>query len=88
MQNIEIWKDIPEYEGVYQVSIFGRVRSLDREIAQNGRKNIFTRIMRGKILTPRKQNNGYCVVWLSKNGMVKAYTIHKIVMSAFNPIIK
>lgn len=85
MQDIEIWKDIPEYKGLYQVSSFGRVRSLDRDITQKGHKCMFTRRMRGKIIKPRKQNGGYYVVWLSKNGKIKPCTVHRIVLSVFRP---
>lgn len=46
---MEIWKDIPGYEGLYQASNLGMVRSLDRMV--NGRKG-FYRIIKGKILTP------------------------------------
>lgn len=44
----EIWKDIPGYEGMYQASNIGRVRSLDRVV---GYKSDKTRVYPGKILT-------------------------------------
>ena len=43
----EIWKDIPEYEGLYQISNLGRVKSLDRYV--NGRNS--KRLIKGKILS-------------------------------------
>ncbi len=81
---MEIWKDLPEYEN-YQVSSMGRVRSKDREIMQFGHKNMYKRIMKGKILKPRMQNCGYLIVWLSHNGRIVVSIIHKLVASAFLP---
>jgi hypothetical protein len=69
--NIEFWKDIPEYEGHYQVSSFGNVRSLNT----------------GKNLSPNKMNHGYTCVHLYKNGRKtrKVKTIHQLVATAFIP---
>lgn len=64
----EIWKDIKNYEGLYQVSNLGRVKSL---------------YYREKILIPQKSKNGYLRVNLSKNGVVKKENIHKLVAQAF-----
>lgn len=69
----EIWKDIKDYEGLYQVSNFGRVRSLG-----NGRTHKTSRIR--KLL---KNNVGYLVVQLCKDGKVKTYLVHQLVASAF-----
>ena len=53
MTNLEIWKDIPGYEGRYQASTYGRIRSVDREITQLGRGGQpFTRRLKGRILRP------------------------------------
>lgn len=62
----EIWKDIPGYEGRYQASSLGRIRSLDRTLHLH-RKNgkIVERIMKGKILRPgRFCKNGHLSVCL------------------------
>ena len=48
----EVWKDIKDYEGCYQVSNFGRVRSLDR-LDRNGYKR------KGVIKKPQNNGNGY-----------------------------
>jgi len=71
----EQWKDIFGYEGLYQVSNLGRVRSLPR----NGTVNDI------KILKPKKENNGYLRIGLCKNGEQKLYSIHRLVASAFIP---
>ena len=78
----EEWREIPEYNN-YEVSNFGRVRSKNRIINQFWRKQNYDRIMQGKILKPRKQNGGYLLVWLCKDGKSKAYTVHRLVVKCF-----
>ena len=70
----EEWREIPEYNN-YEVSNLGRVRSKNRIINQFWRKQNYDRIMKGKILKPRKQNGGYLLVCLCKDGKRKAYTV-------------
>ena len=65
----EIWKDIEGYEGLYQVSNMGRVRSL--------RRNIILKIKIG--------SNGYERVVLSVNNIPKGYSIHRLVANTFIP---
>ena len=79
---MEQWKTIEDYPD-YEVSSFGRVRSKDRKITQLGHKNYYERVMRGKVLQPRRQNAGYYVVQLCMNGKKKAVTIHRLVAAAF-----
>ena len=81
MENIqEIWKDIPNYEGYYQVSNLGNVKSLSR-IVKNGWG---TRTVCGKILKNLvNTTKGYLVVRLSKIGLVKTKQIHQLVAEAF-----
>lgn len=62
----EIWKDIPNYEGLYQASNLGNVKVLDR-IVNSGIKNNKTVIRKGKLLKKRN-NQGYYEVALSKDG--------------------
>lgn len=90
----EIWKDIKGYEGKYQVSNIGRVKSLAREVENKGKfrktKKIF---LRGKILTPRTSKSkglktGYYRVALQQNGEFKNFCIHKLVAEAFIPNIE
>lgn len=84
----EIWKDIAGYEGYYQVSNLGRVRSLDRYVATVGNKS-GQRLVRGRIIkqTARYTNDvlGYYCVNLSKKGTDKLYTVHRLVATAFIP---
>lgn len=69
MRVMEKWKYIEDYEGLYEVSNLGRVRSL------------YT----GKILKPRTQGSGYLQVDLYKDGKKKNYFIHRLVALAFIP---
>lgn len=76
----EIWKDITEYEGIYQVSSLGRVRSLDRVIYVKDTK----RKVKGKIIKSFP-SSGYLIVALYNNGIKKEYLVHRLVCSAFSP---
>lgn len=78
MENIqEIWKDIPNYEGYYQVSNLGNVKSLAR--FNNLGKRVKERVLKNLVNT----TNGYLVVNLSKIGLVKTKQIHQLVAEAF-----
>ena len=63
----EIWKDIKEYEGLYQVSNLGRIKSLDR-IIKSGISNSGYIKINGKILKQKLGKNGYLSVQLWKEG--------------------
>ena len=77
----EIWKTIEGFEGLYEVSNLGRVRSLDR-VRKAGYGS--TANIKGKILTPQYLNDKkYFVVSLSRNGGGKHYLIHRLVATAF-----
>jgi hypothetical protein len=81
---MEQWKDIVGYEGFYQVSDKGRVRSVDRVVTQQGRGKAFAGQRKGRILKQRAQNGGYMLVWLSKQDKKKkAVTVHRLVAQAF-----
>lgn len=81
MENInyenEIWRDIPEYEGFYQASNLGRIKSLERIDALGHR-------LKEKILKPGIIRNGYYQIQLCKQSIVKAYMVHRLVWEAFN----
>lgn len=79
----EIWKPIKDYEGLYEVSNYGNVRSLDREVIQFNRFENIKRIYKGKLLNTKKTNRGYLSVSLSKNGKTKFFSIHRLVARAF-----
>ena len=66
----EEWKDIPNYEGIYQASNLGRVKSFYG--------------LKEKILKPKISHNGYYQVALYKNSIQKWYQMHRLVWEAFN----
>ena len=75
-----IWKSIPKYEGLYEVSSLGEVRSIERYTTNtNGVKRFFP----GRIIKPNKQINGYFGIRLSKNGIIKRFLLHRLVMISF-----
>lgn len=78
----EIWKDIPGYEGLYQASSLGRIKSIDRAITYSNRHN---HIHKGKILIQRECTGGYLYAVLSKEGKVKNCRVHRLVASSFIP---
>lgn len=71
----EVWKDIPDYEGIYQVSNKGRIKSLARIVGNCKRKD--------KIIIPKDNGSGYYKVNLYKNGKHKNHYVHKLVASVF-----
>lgn len=77
----EIWKDIKGYEGFYQISNFGKVKSLTRLIIRKN-NNDFT--LKGKLL--KSANNGnYDLVVLTKDKKRKTHTVHQLVALNFIP---
>ena len=84
----EIWKDIEGFEGLYQVSNIGRVRSYDREITKPHPRNQsipFTYIQKGRVLRQRKHTAGYWTVMLWKDHVPYTRTVHRLVAEAFIP---
>lgn len=69
MKNIEVWKDIEGYEGHYQVSNQGRVRSLKFE--------------KKRILKPHRDKGGYLLVNLCNNSEMKTFKVHRLVAKVF-----
>ena len=79
--NKEIWKPIEGYEGLYEVSNYGRIKSLKRKVFVK-KKNIY-KTVNERILKPNKNTHGYYSLFLSKNGMAKIVTVHSLVANAF-----
>ena len=67
---MELWKDVPGYEGLYKVSNFGRVKSMPRGGFKGG-------------FLGNEDNEGYIKVTLSKDGKIKNFSVHRLVASLF-----
>ena len=79
----EIWKDIEGYEGLYQVSNKGRVKSLSRLVVRVGKPNYITK---EKILKCSElKGTGYPAVSLGSNNNFKSMLVHRLVAQAFIP---
>lgn len=82
---IETWKDVAGLEDAFQVSNYGRIRSLDRyaKVCGGGK-----RLVKGRILKPSKSRNGYYEAKFSYKGKRIAYLLHRLVALHFieNPL--
>lgn len=82
METNETWLPVVGYEGTYEVSDLGRVRSLDRDVVD---KNGVTKHWRGKVLSPGLHNgyDGHLLVVLSIRNRRKTRLVHQLVLEAF-----
>jgi len=78
----EIFKPIKGYEGLYEISNYGQVKSLDRDVEGPNKR---TRIMPEKIMTGQISRTGYAYIILSKNKRVKKHQVSRLVGAAFVP---
>ena len=86
---MENWKAIKGYEGYYEVSDLGRVRSVDRIIQKEHKSGyIIDQLMTGKIRKLSKQNIGFLKLTLSKSGVHKQFLVHRLVAEAFIPKVE
>lgn len=76
----EIWKDVVGYEGYYQVSNLGRVRSVSHisKFMETSR-----RVKHGQIVKPYLTQYGYNVIRLHRNGIISCFFLHRVVAQAF-----
>lgn len=80
---VEIWKDIPGYEGCYQVSSFGRIKGIRRDVIK---KNGKPYKIKERMLNPSKQGRGkYLYVSIGLNRKIrKNKTLHSLICTTFN----
>lgn len=77
----EIWKPVPGYEGQYEVSDLGRVRSLDRAVICMGEiKGSYMSLRKGRVLRPGPSNSGHLSVVLGRR---QTRMVHDLVLRAF-----
>lgn len=77
----EIWKPIPEFEGLYEVSNYGRVRSIDRTVKSSKNRVQF---LKGRLKKASLSTSGYFKVCLYKDNKNYNKYIHRLVMLAFS----
>ena len=78
----EVWKPIPGYEGLYEASSLGRIRSLDK-VVRSARSRSGKRTRRGRILQTSVSNKGREHLTLWKDGHAKTMLVHRLVAAAF-----
>ena len=76
----ELWKDIKDFEGLYQISNLGNIKSLPKK---HNLKNGHSYIQKEQILKPFKNNKGYLQIALVKNGKHYKRQVHNLVATAF-----
>lgn len=76
----EVWKDIPKYEGFYEISNHGRIRSVTRTVTFTDSRK---RTWKAKIKNLKKAKNGYYMTQLYKNGKFESFYVHHLVLLAF-----
>lgn len=78
----EVWKDINGYDGVYQVSNLGRIRTKDRMLKREYHNGY---VRKGQLIKMHEDKDGYLRVNLYKNGKPKTGLIHRLVAQTFIP---
>ncbi len=79
----EIWKDVVWYDGYYQISNLGRVKSLARTITTNNQHGICEKKLIEKILRLTPDKAGYLKVGLHNSGIRRKYMVHRLVGNSF-----
>lgn len=80
----EEWRPINGFEGFYEISSFGRIKSLSRNVKDTRAKNKIRRI-KCKILKSRDHNSGYISTHLKRDGLIKDFLVHRIVAETYIP---
>lgn len=84
-QVFEVWKAIKNYEGLYEVSNLGRVKSVERDVAvvRDGKPCIVN--LKERIIRQNQVPSGHLYFSLNKGGKAKSKQVHKVVAEAFIP---
>lgn len=78
----EVWKDIPGWEGYYQASTLGRIKSLSRQVGCRCKN---TKVLRERIMSQKipKNPKRYITISLSKDGTVTRIMVHMAIAKTF-----
>ena len=79
------WRDIPGYEGYYQASRYGEIRSLSRETEYTKNNSLQSGFYKGRILKLHKGDDGYMHCSLSVEGKLTLAAVHRLVAATFIP---
>ena len=79
----ERWLPVAGFEGYYEVSDQGRIRSLDRTVDRDGARGRY--FAHGKILKPFKRKDGYLFVQVNVDGFRQNKSVHRLVAETFVP---
>lgn len=79
---IQEWKDIEGFEGLYQVSNLGNIKSLERTVIRKNGRPYFAK---EKECRCHPDGSGYLMAFLSKDGKLSRFKVHRLVASAFIP---
>lgn len=77
----EVWKPVKGYEGQYEVSNLGNIRSVDRHLMYGNQYHL----LKGKPIKSFPNSKGYLRINLSKNSKIKQYFVHRLAAEAFIP---
>ena len=83
-KQIEVWKKIKDLDGFYEISNFGRIKSVSRVINSSIQKSGF-RITKEKIKPSQNNGKGYLQLYVQVNNKRKVYYTHRLVALAFIP---
>jgi hypothetical protein len=78
----EIWKDVKDFTGMYEVSNLGNIRSVTRQVLC---RNNCVKMVNGKILRQQINRRGYSIIGLSLGDNPKTFSVHQLVATAFIP---
>lgn len=76
---MEVWKDVVGYEGLYQISDTGKIKSIQRRYGN------YNGMRRERIMKQRPDSRNYINITLCKNGKHKSHWVHRLVAQAFIP---
>lgn len=79
---MEQWRDVPGYEGLYQISDFGRVRSIERSVLERGGR---VHKVPGRTTNGSRDHYGYLTFGLCKDGKRRTVKVHRLVAEVFMP---